>query len=241
MGRCTHLILPALGLALIAAPAGAEQRSFTVTSFERIIVSGPFTVQVTTGGGSSARAEGDYQAINRISLQVTGQTLTVRRNSSTSWGGPRGDGSGGSAVLYLSTNEIDQATLIGDGDVEIDRLAGQRMIATLGGNGRLAIGRIEGEEATLNVTGAGMLEAGGEADSVRITVQGAGSVVAPGLTVNRARVNLSGPGLVELTAEREAEIIASGRGSVRIHGDAACTDRSVGAGDIVCDGFAARR
>lgn len=241
MGRRANLILLALGLSLAVAPAGAEQRGFTLTSFERIIVSGPFTVRVTTGRGPSARAEGDYEAINRISLQVTGSTLNVRRNSSSSWGGPEGDGSGGSAILYLTTNELDQVTLIGDGDVEIDRIEGQRTMATLGGNGRLAIGAIEGEEATLNVTGAGTLEAGGEADSVRVTVQGPGSVVAPGLAVNSARINMSGPGLVELTAEREAEIIASGRGSVRIHGDAACTDRSVGAGDIVCDGFSNRR
>lgn len=239
MGRRANLIL--LGLALLAAPAGAEQRGFTVTNFERIIVAGPFTVRVTTGRGASARAEGDYEAINRLSLQVTGSTLQIRRNSSTSWGGPGGDGSGGSAVLYVTTPHIDQATLIGDGDLEIDRIEGQRVMATLGGNGRLAIGAIEGEEAALNVTGAGMLEAGGEADSVRITVQGTGSVVAPDLTVDRARINMSGPGLVELTAEREAEIVASGRGSVRIHGEAACTDRSVGAGEILCDGFRRER
>lgn len=232
-----------LALLLSAAPVslGAETRGFTITNFDRIIVSGPFTVRVTTGRGASARAEGDYQAINRLSLQVVGSTLQIRRNNSTNWGGPQGDGSGGSAVLYLTTPRLNEATLVGDGDVEVDRIEGQRMLATLGGNGRLSIGAFAGDEATLNVTGAGMLEAGGAADSLRVTLQGPGSVIAPGLIVDRARVNMSGPGLVELTAEREAEIVASGRGSVRIHGDAACTDRSLGAAEIVCEGFASRR
>lgn len=237
MGHRAHLIALGCAWLLAAAPAAAEQRGFTVTSFERIVVSGPFTVRVTTGRGPSARAEGDHEAINRISLQVTGRTLNVRRNVSSSWGGASGDGSGGRAVLYLTTHEIDQATLIGDGDVAIDRLRGQRMVASLGGNGRLAIDSFDGEDATLNVTGAGVLEAAGEADAVRVTVQGAGSVLGEALVAESARINLSGPGLVELTAEREAEIVASGSGNVRIHGDAACTDRSVGAGQVVCGGF----
>ncbi len=227
----------ALLLATLALPAQAERRGYSITNFERIIVNGPFVVRITTGGGSSGYAEGDSAAIRQISAQVTGRTLTVRRNVSDNWGGYPGESNDGGATLYLSTNRLNRVTVVGAADVEIDRMRDSRVVASLGGNGRLAIGAVEADDVTLGITGAGMIEAGGHAEVGRVTVQGAGSVMAGELTIENLRVNLSGPGTIDVTAEREAEVVSSGNGNVTVRGDAACTDRSIGSGEIVCGGF----
>lgn len=234
-------MLAAILAMVLALPAQAERRGYSVTNFDRIQVNGPFVVRVTTGGGSSAYAEGDHRAINEISVQVMGRTLRVRRNLSTDWGGYPGESEAASATLYLTTHQLEQATIIGTGDLEIDRMEGGRLIVSLGGNGRLAVGEIEADHAALAVTGAGILEAGGHAETGRVSVEGPGTVSAGGLTIDDVTVTLNGPGSIELTAEREAEVTTVGNGVVTILGDAACTDRSVGSGQVVCGGFLGRR
>lgn len=233
-------ILTAMALVMLAVPAQAERRGYSITNFERIVVNGPFVVRLTTGRGSSGYAEGDPQAIRQIAVQVTGRTLSVRRNVSSSWGGYPGENDGGSAILYLTTPMLDRASVVGTGDLEITEMRARRVVASLGGNGRLAIGAIEADEATLGVTGSGIVEAGGRAEIGRLTVQGPGSVIASGLSVDNLRANLQGPGTITVTANRQAEIVASGNGSVTVFGDAACTDRSIGSGEISCGGLPAR-
>lgn len=230
-----------IALAMLAVPAQAERRGLSLTAFDRIIVNGPFVVRVSTTRAGADYIEGDARAINQISAQIIGRTLTIRRDVSGNWGGFPGEGGGGAATLYLTTPNLEQATVIGTGDLEIDRMEGQRVMANLGGNGRLAITGIEADSLVLSLTGAGMIEAGGHAETGRITVQGAGTVSAQPLTIENLTVNLNGPGTIDITADREAEVIASGNGNVTVHGNAACTDRSVGSGAVQCGAFLQRR
>ena len=225
----------------LAFPAAAERRGYSVTGFDRIQIHGPFVVRVATGSGASAYAEGDNRAINEISVQVMGSTLRVRRNVSTNWGGYPGERETQSAILYLTTHELEQATVIGTGDLEIDRMEGGRLLISLGGNGRLAVGEIEADHVALAVTGAGVMEVGGHAETGQITVQGPGTVSASALTIENLTVNLNGPGSIEVAAEREADVTSVGNGVVTVLGDAACTDHSVGSGQVSCVGFLNRR
>ena len=224
-------------LLAVALPAAAERRGYTVTSFNRIVVNGPFIVRVSTADGSQAYAEGDTRAIDEISVQVTGQTLTVRRNVSGSWGGFPGEREAGRAVLHLSTHELERVSVIGTGDVEIDRMESRQVMASLGGNGRLAVGEIEADNIMMAVTGAGVFEAGGHAETGRLNVEGPATVDAGGLVVENLRVHSNGPGVIEIGAEREADVTVTGTGTVVIVGDAACTDRSVGSSRVICGGF----
>jgi putative autotransporter adhesin-like protein len=225
----------------LAFPAAAERRGYSVTGFDRIQIQGPFVVRLTTGRGSSAYAEGDNRAINEISVEVMGNTLRVRRNLSSNWGGYPGDRETQSAILYLTTHELEQATVIGTGDLEIDRMEGGRLVVSLGGNGRLAVGEIEADHVALAVTGAGIMEVGGHAETGQVTVQGPGTVSASGLVIENLTVNLNGPGSIEVAAEREADVTSVGNGFVTILGNAACTDHSVGSGQVSCGGFLNRR
>lgn len=234
----TILALIALSLAM---PVQADRRGFSVTGFTRIQVQGPFVVRVTTGRGSSAYAEGDHRAINEISVQVIGQTLRVRRDVSNNWGGYPGERNAAPAILYLTTHDIEQASVIGTGDLEIDRMDGGRLMATLGGNGRLAIGTVEADHLALTVTGAGNMEVSGHAETGRVTVQGSGIVSAPELMIENITINLNGPGSIEVSADRTADVTAVGNGLVTVLGNAACTDRSVESAHVSCSGFLERR
>ena len=146
-------------LVLAASPAAAAERSYTVTSFDRIRVEGPFAVSVSTGKAVSARVTGSAEAIERVSLRVEGRTMLIRPNNS-GWGGYPGKQSG-TATLTLTTPDLHTAILIGSGSVEIDHMKGARVILTVEGSGRVVARGIDADNTSLAVAGSGAIEASG--------------------------------------------------------------------------------
>ena len=77
--------LPLLALLALAslpvAPAKAANRNFSVPSFDRIRVDGPFQVQLKTNVAPYARASGSSAALDGVSVKVEGRTLIIRPDS----------------------------------------------------------------------------------------------------------------------------------------------------------------
>src|SRR5437763_17180832 len=78
----------ALAMLPLADPAGAATRNFGITSFEKVRVEGPFKVVLTTGVAPFARATGSSAALDRVAVEVRGNTLVVHSNLSSSDGYP---------------------------------------------------------------------------------------------------------------------------------------------------------
>ena len=91
----------ALFLAALAVPASAADRNYSVTSFDRIRVEGPYAVSVTTNVSPFARASGSLAAMDGVSLRVEGRTLYVRAERSA-WGG-KPDQPAGPVTLKVGT------------------------------------------------------------------------------------------------------------------------------------------
>src|SRR5438874_5571173 len=102
----TFLIAATLALT-VTASAGAATRNFGITSFDKIRVEGPFKVRLVTGVAPFARASGSPQAIDRVAIDVRGNTLVVHSNLS-SWGGYPGQDSG-SVEINLGTHDLSSA------------------------------------------------------------------------------------------------------------------------------------
>ena len=98
----------------IAAPALADRRGYSVTSFTRLRVEGPVTLKIEVGGSPAGYAEGDRDAIDRIRVDNAGDQLLVSVDRSN-WTGeqPHGIGKG---VLHISTPSIEALSVIGAGD-----------------------------------------------------------------------------------------------------------------------------
>ncbi len=229
-------VIATLVLIGLAGPVAAEERGFTITSFNRIEVNGPFSVRVTTGRGPSARAVGDARAINEIAVSVTGRTLRVRRNVSSDWGGFPGREGNARAVLNLTTPELERAMVSGAGDLEIDHMEGGRILLSLGGGGRLAVRDVEADDMQLTLIGSGIVEAGGAAETGHVTVQGAGILEAPELEIDNLRIDLTGPGSANISAGRAAEVTSTGTGTVTVFGSPACQVQRLGGGQVFCGG-----
>src|SRR6266566_729217 len=76
-----------------AAPADAATRNFGISGFSKIRVDGPYKVTVATGVAPYARASGSPAALDRLAIDVQGDTLVVHSDAS-SWGGYPGADTG---------------------------------------------------------------------------------------------------------------------------------------------------
>ena len=217
---------------LIASPATAAERSFSVTSFDRIRVEGPFFVTVMTGKAVSAKVSGDDAAIERVSVRVEGRTMLIRPNSS-SWGGYPGKG-GAAARITLTTPELSTAILVGSGSLDVDRMKGMRVTLTAEGSGRLLVRQVDADTASLAIAGSGALEASGKVRQAAAVARGTAEIRAAELAVADLTLTTESAGAVRMQASRSAKVTAMGIGAVEVGGAAACEVKQTGGGPVQC-------
>src|SRR5688500_1891017 len=146
-------ILLAFGLGLASTAASAADRRFAVTDFERVVVEGPYQVRLVTGTTTSAVASGSQAALDRLVLDVTGQTLRRRRNRNH-WGGNPGAPEG-ALTITLSTRNLRSARLIGPGRLDVDRLTGLAAGLFVEGSGQIRAAGVRADALTLGLAGSG--------------------------------------------------------------------------------------
>ena len=203
-----------------AAPAVAATRNYTITSFDRIRVEGPYAVDVAVGRSSFARATGDQRALDAVSLRVEGRTLYVRADRSA-WGAGKRE-PGGRVTISVGTPELSQAVINGAGSVAIDRLRGLEFTLLVSGSGAGSVGAADVDQLRVSVIGAGTARLVGRAKQFTAVIRGPGSIEAAALASNDATLSALGPATISANAGNSAKVTASGTASVALTGRAAC-------------------
>ena len=147
-------IMPALlGLVAFAAPAAGEQRRFSVTDFDRVIVEGPYVVHLVVGRTSSATVTGSREAIDRVTVDSQGRMLRIRRNRNA-WGGtPSADV--GPVAIALEARSLRSARLIGPARLQVDGAEGLNVEFSVEGSGSLRATAVDAENLSLALIGSG--------------------------------------------------------------------------------------
>ena len=227
------LRLAAIVLLLAAAPAGAATRNFSVVSFTKLEVSGPYQVDVRTGSGQSATATGSQRALDQLTVEVRGDRLVIQPNRAN-WGGWSWDNKDGPVVIVLTVPSLASAVLSGSGTVTIDRLRGESFAGGVKGAGKLVVAQSAAARLTLSVNGAGVLRIAGRCAQATVNLNGSGTVDAAALRCDDAQVNAEGSGTIGLTADRSAKLAAVGSGDITVTGSASCLVNATGSGAVRC-------
>jgi hypothetical protein len=217
---------------LVVARADASERTYSVTSFERIRVQGPFEVRLTTGKAPSARVEGDTAAFDGISVSIDGNTLTVRRAIGD--GGQANGGRGSAPIITLATPLLRSALVTGGGRLAITGMKSQRADLAVNGVGALSVSGIATDQLVATVIGTGTMTLAGRAQRAQLLTNGSGTIAAAALDVNDLTVRLDGPGKTDASARFSATIINSGLGEINVAGSAACVVKSPAGGVVSC-------
>ena len=229
-----RILIASLALAALptATPALAADRNYSVTDFDRIIVEGPYIVRITVGRATTARASGTSQALERLNMDVTGQTLRIRRDRT----GERSGNSvqAGPVTIELTSRTLRSARLIGPGSLDVARAEGLRVELTVQGSGRLRATSVAADDLALGLLGSGRIEVAGTAETLRATVDGTGELDGSALRTESANIVTNTLGTVAFAVSREANISAMGLGDVVITGHPSCNVRGPGAGQVSC-------
>jgi hypothetical protein len=228
----TRIILACLALLAFAAPAAAADRVFPVADFDRVIVEGPYRVRLVVGRATRAVASGTRDGLDRVSVEVNGQTLRIRRARGV-WSGTPGIDPG-PVTIALTTRMLRSARTIGPARLEIDGAAGLNVEFAVEGGGTIRATRVAAENLALGLLGSGALDIAGAARSLRGQFQGTGTVEATQLAAQDATVTTNTMGNVALTVNGPAAVTAYGLGDVIIAGRAACTLNGPGAAQVRC-------
>ena len=218
--------LAALIAGVIATPAPAAERNYSVTSFDRIRLDGPFKVRLATNVAPFARATGSPEALDGVSLDVQGRTLVIRSNRS-SWGGYPGR-EPGPVEISVGTHELAAAFLNGSGSLAVDKVRGLTFELAIQGSGAANIANVDVDQLKVGITGAGSTTLAGKAPKMTAIIRGSSVFDATALAAKDVVVGAEGPVIVKVNATSSAKIDANGIATVEIAGSPACTVKANG-------------
>ena len=223
--------LTAVALIILGTPAGAAERKFGISGFDRIRVDGNFRVTVKTGVAPFARASGDIRALDAVAIRVDGRTLIIRPAQSRDWGGYPGEARGPVAIT-IGTHELSAVQLNGSGALAIDRVEGLKFDAVAVGAGALSIDEVAVDQLTVALAGSATGRLGGKAGALKALVRGSATLDSEGLATRDLTLGADGPATVRLTASETAKVTASGVAAVALGGSPACTLTVSGSAEV---------
>lgn len=218
-------------LLLLAAPAWAAERNYSVTSFDRIRVDGPYQVTLKTNVSPFARASGDRAAIDALSIKVEGRTLIVRADSGGGWGGYPG-AARGPVTIALGTHDLSTAWVNGAGALFIDKVKGLSFDLAIQGSGLARIDSANVDQLRIGLSGAASSRIAGRALKMNATVRGTSTLDAESLSVKDAVIGAEGPSTVRASVSGSAKVDAVGLASVALAGAPSCTVKAQGSATV---------
>jgi hypothetical protein len=218
-------------LALLATPAGAATRNYSVTSFDRIRVDGPYQVTLRTNVSPFAQASGTAASLDGVSIKVEGRTLIVRANPSAGWGGYPGEGRG-PVTVTLGTPDLSAAWINGAGALFVDKVKGLKFDLSIQGSGVAKIESANVDDLRVGLSGSASSRIAGKALKMTATVRGTSTLDAEALAIRDGVIGAEGPSTVRATISGSAKVDALGLASVTLAGTPSCTVKSQGSATV---------
>lgn len=216
----TFLFASAAALAL-ASPANAASRNFGISSFTKVRVDGPFKVTLATGVAPFAKASGGTAALDRVAIDVQGETLVVH-NSTSSWGGYPGDDAG-TVEITIGTHDLTNAWVNGAGSLAIDKVKGLSFALSVQGAGSAEIGDVRVDQMNVGLVGTANAKLAGQAKKLTALVRGISSLDAVALMTSDAKVGAEGAATVNANVSNSVTVDANGTATIRFAGRPSCT------------------
>lgn len=208
-------------------------RGYQVGNFTAIEAAGPFNVTVKTGTNPGVEVKGNQKLVDKLVVEVDGDTLKIRPENNHSWFGHWG-GSHGKADIAITVPQLRAATLAGAGGIAIDKVQGDSFDGQIAGSGDLTIQSLAVGSLKIGIAGAGSVSGHGTAQSADYEIAGSGDVNADGIAVEDLKVDIAGSGNVRAHATKTAKVDIMGSGDVEVKGGAKCTVSKMGGGDVRC-------
>ena len=235
LARGAAMLLVPVAAMMAPMPAHAAMRGYIVTSFDSIRVEAPVRILLSTGSGVSGTGEGEREALDRVSLSVSGGVLTVTMADPPE--SRFADGKPAAVpTLYLATGQLCRAQVIGGAVLRISEVSGLEAELSMNGNGEIIVDHADVERLSLYVSGGGRMTVSGNARALRVSVNGPGALEAQALDARDATIANDGPGSIHVSVHGPAKVVSTGSGDTVVEGKPVCTITQRGVGAVNCAG-----
>ena len=225
----SFLLVTAATLTL-SAPASAATRNFGITDFSKVRVDGPFKVSLSTGVAPFASASGSPEALDRVAIDVRGDTLVVHSNAST-WGGYPGKDFG-PVEISLGTHDLTNAWLNGSGSLLLDRVKGLSFGLSVQGSGGAEIRAVSVDQMNVSLVGTANAKLSGKTGKLTALVRGMSTFNGSGLATHDATIGAEGAATIDANVSGSVSVSASGAATIRFAGQPSCTLKVVGSTSV---------
>jgi hypothetical protein len=152
----------------------------------------------------------------------------------------------------LVVKSISRVSVSGSGDIDTDKLSGEKCSVKVSGSGSIEVEQISSKKLKVNISGSGDIDINnlsadilgvsingsgdinidGKADELDVTISGSGDFTGNKLKSDDASINIYGSGDAHVWAAKSLEVHVSGSGNVTYHGDPSINSRTTGSGHI---------
>ncbi len=219
---------------LFAGSAEAAERKLLMAGFKDLLIQDDIEVDLTVGKAPRAVVTGEKRELSRVILERRGAKLVIRLRSKINNAPQRTGGEPlkltisnydlenveirGNGLLTASALENSgkaKILVVGSGNVNIDHIDADRLVATVVGNGRVTLG-------------------GGKVRSGLVEIQGSAEIDASAVAFRDLSITHDGNGSSSANVANAATITNNGRGAISISGKGRCFIRQAGAATIDC-------
>lgn len=223
------LLLTLLLSACATTVGGMETRTIDTGGVRRIELKGIGDLEVLQGDHEELVIEADAATMDRILVDVRGDTLIIRLRSGFWLGAIMPS----QEIRYrLTVRELASIALEGAGDVQVKGLEADSLTLALDGAGSLTADDLTAEALTVRHRGAGNVTMRGQAALQEVTLTGAGNYSAADLVSQIALVQIEGAGEATVWAQQRLDARVSGVGSIRYYGEPLLDQRIDGLGQV---------
>ena len=206
----------------------ATTRSYAVSGFTGVVVTGSDDVEITKAADFSVTATGDPSVLDRLIIRVRDGKLEVRRRSGLSLSNRD------NATIKVTMPTLTTIEAAGSGNIAADSMAGDETSIEIAGSGDVKLASVTGRKLEVAIAGSGAIEASGTVEQFEAGIAGSGSLTAQSLTARNADISIAGSGSVAMAVTGAADISMLGSGDVTLTGGATCNTSKMGSGAVDC-------
>lgn len=192
-----------------------DLRSFSVSDFDQVDVSGAFEIRLRQVPDYAVLVEGDNNLLEYVVARMEGRTLDISLQSGVRIAPTK------RMVIYISAPDIKKVETSGACEVNIPAPGFETdyFDIDMSGASKAKIDQIKARKIDVEVSGATSVTIKGKADVLDIDASGASKVNCYNLEARDVSVDISGAGIAKVNVSGTLDVDISGSGEVHYKGN----------------------
>ncbi|MFN2304009.1 MAG: head GIN domain-containing protein [Anaerolineales bacterium] len=204
-----------------------------VAGFNKIRLDGAGRLFIKQGSSESLEIEAEENVMDELTSEVSGDTLILGYENRSWW---RSIIPTSPIVYNLTVVDLNELTLNGAGDLNIENLETASFKITMNGAGQINVEGLMATDLSVRIAGTGTIAINGEARTQSISIDGAGNYQASDLKTSSTEITIDGLGNATIWATENLDITINGGGSLSYYGSPSVSQDVNGLGDIKSQG-----